>query len=260
PAALAGAAGHLPSAVVPPQRRQRVHGPDPRRVRRQGRGLRAGRLLAAQLHDRARTGRGDLREGLARRPVAAGCDRRHHGLHVRDTRGAQAEPAGGRGRAPAARLPGLLGGAAEALHSARLRWRRSRERARQPRPCRRRIPAAMAKAAPTGTVSGTCVVAALTAAVTSSRLRRHPDPPMRLPKAFLPVLAAALCACGAQPGDADSATPAGETAPPPSADAADAPAADPAPVPAAGQATGSLRVGTPAEGTVSFAGFGPAPF
>lgn len=84
---------------------------------------------------------------------------------------------------------------------------------------------------------------------------------MRLPKAFLPVLAAAaLCACGAQPGDADSATPAVETAPPPSADAADAPAADPAPVPAAGQATGSLRVGTPAEGTVSFAGFGPAPF
>ena len=47
-AALAGGRGHLPPAVVPPQHRQRVHGPDPRRVRRQGgrqgqRRLRAGR-------------------------------------------------------------------------------------------------------------------------------------------------------------------------------------------------------------------------
>ena len=37
PAALAGGRGHLPSALVPPQRDERVHGPGARRVRRQGR-------------------------------------------------------------------------------------------------------------------------------------------------------------------------------------------------------------------------------
>jgi homogentisate 1,2-dioxygenase len=46
-AALAGHGGHVPSALVPPQRRQRVHGADHRRVRRQGPGLRAGRGFAA---------------------------------------------------------------------------------------------------------------------------------------------------------------------------------------------------------------------
>jgi homogentisate 1,2-dioxygenase len=66
---------HLPPALVPPQHRQRVHGPGARRLRRQGRRLRARRLLAAQLHDRARTGRGDLREGEQRRPVQARRDR-----------------------------------------------------------------------------------------------------------------------------------------------------------------------------------------
>ena len=82
---------------------------------------------------------------------------------------------------------------------------------------------------------------------------------MRLLQAFLPVLAAAaLCACGAQPGDAQRDTSAVEAASPPSV--ADAPAAEPSPVPAAGQATGSLRVDGPAEGTIGFAGFGPAPF
>ena len=63
PAALAGRAAHVPAAVVPSQRRQRVHGPDPWRLRRQGRGLRAGRRVAAQLHERAWAGRGDVRQG-----------------------------------------------------------------------------------------------------------------------------------------------------------------------------------------------------
>ena len=43
PAALDGRRGHVPPALVPPQRDERVHGPDPRRLRRQGRGLRPGR-------------------------------------------------------------------------------------------------------------------------------------------------------------------------------------------------------------------------
>ena len=84
-AALAGDAGHVPAAVVPPQCRQRVHGADRRGVRRQGAGVRAGRRLAAQLHERARAGRGQLREGDARRHLAAGGAHGHHGLHVRDT-------------------------------------------------------------------------------------------------------------------------------------------------------------------------------
>ena len=75
PAALAGGAGHVPAAVVPPQRRQRVHGPGARRLRRQGRRLRARRRVAAQLHDRARPGCGDVREGQRRRPVEARRDR-----------------------------------------------------------------------------------------------------------------------------------------------------------------------------------------
>ena len=45
--------GHLPPAVVPPQRDERVHGADRRRVRRQGRGLRAGRRLACTTACRA---------------------------------------------------------------------------------------------------------------------------------------------------------------------------------------------------------------
>ena len=56
-----------------------------RRLRRQGGGLRAGRRLAAQLHERARTGRGDLREGeRAPTPRSRWHITRHHGLHVRD--------------------------------------------------------------------------------------------------------------------------------------------------------------------------------
>ena len=71
PAAHAGDAAHLPPALVPPQRRERVHGPDPRRVRREGGGLLARRREPAQLHERPRPGRRDLREGEQRRPVEA---------------------------------------------------------------------------------------------------------------------------------------------------------------------------------------------
>ena len=47
--------------VVPPQRRERVHGTDRRGLRRQGERLRAGRRIAPQLHDRPRPRRADLR-------------------------------------------------------------------------------------------------------------------------------------------------------------------------------------------------------
>ncbi len=40
PPRIAGDAGHVPSALVPSQRRERIHGPGARRLRRQGRGLR----------------------------------------------------------------------------------------------------------------------------------------------------------------------------------------------------------------------------
>ena len=40
PPRVAGDGAHVPAAVVPPQRRERVHGARPRRLRRQGRGLR----------------------------------------------------------------------------------------------------------------------------------------------------------------------------------------------------------------------------
>ena len=60
PAAHPGDGKHLPSALVPPQHRQRIHGPDPGRVRCQGRRLRARRRQPAQLHERPRPGRRDL--------------------------------------------------------------------------------------------------------------------------------------------------------------------------------------------------------
>ena len=59
PAAVAGRRGHLPAALVPPQRDVRVHGPGPGRLRRQGRGVPARRGQPAQhVHlARARTPR-----------------------------------------------------------------------------------------------------------------------------------------------------------------------------------------------------------
>ena len=47
-------AGHLPAALVPSQHRERVHGPGARRLRRQGRRLRARRREPAQQHERPR--------------------------------------------------------------------------------------------------------------------------------------------------------------------------------------------------------------
>ncbi|MDH7454016.1 hypothetical protein QF205_13195 [Luteimonas composti] len=80
-----------------------------------------------------------------------------------------------------------------------------------------------------------------------------------LQPALLAVLATALCACGA-PRDgtdadaADVAPPAAQAPPSSNRDAASAP------VQGDGQATGSLRVDRPADGTIGFAGFGPAAF
>ena len=68
PAALAGHGEDLQAAVVPPQRRERVHGTDRRGLRRQGERLRPGRRVAPQLHERPRPRRGDLR-ACERRPT-----------------------------------------------------------------------------------------------------------------------------------------------------------------------------------------------
>ncbi len=57
------AEAHVPAALVSPQHHERVHGPDPRPVRRQGGGLRAGRHQPAQHDAGAWTGRGRLRQG-----------------------------------------------------------------------------------------------------------------------------------------------------------------------------------------------------
>jgi hypothetical protein len=115
PAALAGRAGHLPPAVVPPQRGQRIHGPGARRVRREGRRLRTRRRVAAQLHERARAGCGDVREGVRARLVEARRHPGHDGLHVRNARGDPPDGASDGRRAPPAQLPGLLGRFEEAL-------------------------------------------------------------------------------------------------------------------------------------------------
>lgn len=56
PAALAGGAAHLPAALVPPQRGQRVHGPVHGAYDAKAEGFPARRRIAAQLHERARPG------------------------------------------------------------------------------------------------------------------------------------------------------------------------------------------------------------
>ena len=61
PPALAGGREHLPSALVSPQRDERVHGAGLRPVRRQGGRLRARRRESAQLHERPWTRRGNIR-------------------------------------------------------------------------------------------------------------------------------------------------------------------------------------------------------
>lgn len=84
-----------------------------------------------------------------------------------------------------------------------------------------------------------------------------------LHSALSAALAVALCACGGPRDGADEVPePAGPPTPGPSSPApvADADGASGATPTAAGQASGSLRVGAPAEGTITFAGFGPAAF
>ena len=78
--------------------------------------LRAGRRLAAQLHERTRSRRGDIREGHRRRHLSAGAHQRHDGIHVREPHGDQTDPPGPRGPAAAARgLPRVLVGFAQTL-------------------------------------------------------------------------------------------------------------------------------------------------
>ena len=63
PAALAGRRGHLPAALVPPQRDVGVHGAGRGGLRRQGRGVPARRGQPAQHVHLARPGRRDVRPG-----------------------------------------------------------------------------------------------------------------------------------------------------------------------------------------------------
>ena len=84
---------------------------------------------------------------------------------------------------------------------------------------------------------------------------------MRLQTAILAATVAALCACGAQRDAAETPSQAVADAepvaqPPP----LDQPPHDVPPATASDEALGSLRVDAPAEGTITFAGFGPAAF
>ena len=70
PAALAGRRGHLPAAVVPPQRDERVHGPDPRARTTPRPRVRARAAARCTTCSPARPGRRDLRAGQHRRAGA----------------------------------------------------------------------------------------------------------------------------------------------------------------------------------------------
>lgn len=83
---------------------------------------------------------------------------------------------------------------------------------------------------------------------------------MRLQTAVLATAIAALCACSAQRDAADTPSQAVEEAVPAADPPLDQPPHDVPPATAGEQAPGSLRVDAPAEGTVTFAGFGPADF
>src|SRR6185436_19083128 len=96
------------AALVPPQHHVRVHGPGPRRLRRQGRRVRARRGEPAQHLRLARAGRRDLPAGQHRRAAAAE-DRRHPGVHVREPLDARTDPAGPGGGPPSARLRRRVG-------------------------------------------------------------------------------------------------------------------------------------------------------
>ena len=103
PAALAGRRGHLPAALVPPQRDVGVHGPGRGGLRRQGRGVPARRGQPAQHVHLARPGRRDVRPGQPRGTGPAE-GHRHPGVHVREPLDDHPDPAGHGGRAPPARL------------------------------------------------------------------------------------------------------------------------------------------------------------
>ena len=106
--------------VVPPQPGERVHGPGPRRLRRQGRGLHARRREPAQLHERPRARRRRRSRRRAQPTSQAARDRRTRWRSCsRRRRCFSPTRLGARdGPAPARVLP-LLAGPAEALRSAR---------------------------------------------------------------------------------------------------------------------------------------------
>src|SRR5262249_14198629 len=133
-AALAGDGEHFPAALVPPQHRQRVHGPDRRRLRRQGRRLLARWRLASQLHERSRARCRDLGEGNTRRYLHAGSAYGHHGLHVRDPRGDSPDALCAREPAAPARLCARVAGVAPTVRPARCGWRLTRCSGRSRRP------------------------------------------------------------------------------------------------------------------------------
>jgi len=82
-AALDGGRRHLPPALVPPQRDERIHGVGARPVRRQARGLQARRRQPAQQHGAARPRRRGVRARQHRHARAAQA-RPHAGVHVRE--------------------------------------------------------------------------------------------------------------------------------------------------------------------------------
>lgn len=83
---------------------------------------------------------------------------------------------------------------------------------------------------------------------------------MRLQTTVLATAIVALCACSAQRDAADTPSQAEDTAIPAADAPLDQPLHDVPPATASEDALGSLRVGAPAAGTITFSGFGPAAF
>jgi len=83
---------------------------------------------------------------------------------------------------------------------------------------------------------------------------------MRLQTTVLAATLAALCACSAQREEVDTPSQAVEDAVPVADAPIDQPPYDVPPATIGGDAPGSLRVDAPAEGTITFEGFGPAKF
>ena len=115
-AALDRCRAHLPAAVLPPQRLERVPDAGEGRVPRQGQRIPAWRRQPAQLHDRARSGHGVLREG-ARGRREAGVPGQHTGGDAGDAAGGATDEVRARVADPAARLPRVVAGIEEALQT-----------------------------------------------------------------------------------------------------------------------------------------------